>query len=283
MLEGCVISSEPRTRLVVNADGFGLSPSRTHGVVVAHTQGILTSTSVLGNVDDVASIASELARFPRLGTGAFLSLVGGAPVAKPESVPSLVDGEGKFFAQAREVALAWAKAALKPEDVEREFDAQVGRLRDHDLAIDHLCTRDHLGFLPIIARAAENVARRHGIPGLRVAVERPSLTWVTRPSRGLATAGLGAMAWLSRRQLGLRRHGPQTWGTFERGSLDEIHILEILGRLGPGGHELVCQPDLDPRMEDAPSHGEIAALTSIRVREALARRSIELCRWSDLF
>jgi hypothetical protein len=80
----------------------------------------------------------------------------------------------------------------------------------------------------------ENVARRHGIAGLRMAVERPTLAWTADLPRGMATAALGAMAWYSRRQLGARRHGPQSWGYFERGRLDEIRILEISGPDGSG-------------------------------------------------
>jgi hypothetical protein len=56
--------------------------------------------------------------------------------------------------------------------------------------------------------------------------------------------------------------------------------MEILGRLGPGIHELICAP----RESDDPNdRRELAALLSPRVRDGLARRGIELCRWSDLF
>jgi predicted glycoside hydrolase/deacetylase ChbG (UPF0249 family) len=159
----------------------------------------------------------------------------------------------------------------------------VARLRDLGLVIDHLSARGRVGFLPVVAQTMENVARRHGIAGLRTTVERPTLAWTADLPRGLATAAFGAMAWYSRRQLGSRRHGPQSWGDFERGRLDEIRILEVLGRLGSGSHELICQPDLDPSSQESPKRSEIKALTSTRVREALTRRHIDLCRWSDLF
>jgi predicted glycoside hydrolase/deacetylase ChbG (UPF0249 family) len=274
-------------RLVVNADGFGLTAARSQGVLAAHKRGIVTSTSVLGNAVDPEQIKRDLAIAPDLGVGVLLTLVGGFPVAKPQTVPSLVEAGGEFPARARDVLLAWAKAALRPDDIEREFDAQVARLRDLGLAIDHLNTRDHLGFLPIVAHAVENVARKHGIPGLRMAVEKPTLAWAAELPRGLATGALGGLAWFTRRQLGPRRHGPQTWGYLESGRLDEVRILEIIGRLGPGCHEIICQPEIDgqpkPVSQGAPPRSEVPALTSPRVREAIARRNIELCRWRDLF
>ena len=288
MLKSIVEFPHAKARLVVNADGFGMSAARTRGVLAAHLHGIVTSTSVLGNVADPHAIKAELAPVPNLGVGVLLSLEDGPSVAKPETVPSLVGSDGRFPSRARDVLLNWAKAILKPADIEREFAAQVARFRDLGLVIDHLCARSALGFLPIVARAIENVARKHGIAGLRTAVERPTLAWAADPPRGMATAMLGAMAWYSRRQLGFRRHGPQSWGYFESGRLDEIRILEILGRMGPGSHEIICQPDLDSssQWDQFPYHqmrGEVAALTSARVFLALSSRNIELCRWSDLF
>jgi hypothetical protein len=56
--------------------------------------------------------------------------------------------------------------------------------------------------------------------------------------------------------------------------------MEILGRLGPGIHELICAPR---ESDDPVESGELAALLSSRVRAGLARRGIELCLWSDLF
>ncbi len=274
-------------RLVVNADGFGASAERDRAVIATHRRGIVTSTSILGNVADPAAVKQALAAVPNLGVGVLLSLVGGAPVAPADTVPSLLGPDGSFAARPRDVVLAWAKAALKQDEVVQELDAQVSRLRDTGLPIDHLCSKDGLGFLPVIAQAQEKVARRHGIPGLRVAVEKPTLAWAAEPRRGMETAAMAAMAWFSRRDLGARRHGPQSWGFFESDRLDEVRILEILGRLGPGSHELICHPDLAADLEgdlaSAPRNSEVFALVSTRVRAVLADRQIELVRWADLF
>jgi chitin disaccharide deacetylase len=287
VLDSRVPSPSPAVRLVVNADGFGSSPDRDRAVLATHQRGIVTSTSILGNVADPAAVKQALAAVPSLGVGVLLSLVEGHPVAPPDTVPSLLGPDGKFLPKARDVVFAWAKAALKPDEVEQELDAQVSRLRDVGIAIDHLCSKDGLGFLPVVAQAQEKVARRHAIAGLRVAVEKPTLAWAAEPRRGMETAAMAAMAWFSRRDLGARRHGPQSWGFFESGRLDEVRILEILGRLGPGSHELICHPDLaaelDGDLPSTPRNSEAFALASTRVRSVLNDRQIELARWSDLF
>jgi predicted glycoside hydrolase/deacetylase ChbG (UPF0249 family) len=276
--------------LVVNADDFGMSAAISRGIVRAHREGIVTSTSLLGNTADLPRVRAMLAEVPTLGVGVHLALCGGRPVAQPDSIASLVTPEGTLPARGQDFITAWAKGRVVPAEIERELDAQVARVRDAGIAVDHLDTHHHLGFLPAVGRAVEAVARRHGIAGIRSAVERPTLAWVTDPRRGLEAGMITLSAWLTRRQLGALRHGPQSWGYVEAGHLDEIRILEIVGRLGPGPHELICHPG------EAPADGEqreasrryqrtaeLASLTSAKVRRALERRDIRLSRWGDLF
>ena len=85
------------------------------------------------------------------------------------------------------------------------------------------------------------------------------------------------MAWLTRRQMGPLRHGPLTWGYVESGRLDEVRILEIIGRLGPGAHELLCHPG------GPGGDREANALASAKIKPAIDERGIVLCRWRDLF
>jgi predicted glycoside hydrolase/deacetylase ChbG (UPF0249 family) len=279
-------NDEPTIRLVVNADGMGADPAIARGVLRAHREGIVTSTSILGNCADLGPVTALLADAPQLGVGVHLTLVEGAPVSSPAAVRSLVGPDGRFPARPSDLFLGWAKGSLRADDVEREMDAQVSRLRAVGLHLDHLDTRFHIGFLPTVGRAVEAVARRHGIPGIRMAMEQPTLGWIVEAQRGLMAAALGGLAWLTRRQLGALRHGPQTWGFVESGQLDEVRILEIVGRLGPGRHELICHPAEGPTAAAAPwadPARELRALTSPIVRHALAARGIALCRWADLF
>lgn len=267
--------------LVVNADGFGSSLLINKGILSAHEQGILTSTNILGNCTEPEKVVATLKGYPSLGVGVQLALVGGFPVAPSQTIPSLLGASDGFFERPQDILLQWAKAALSQEELEREFDAQVNRLRDCGLAPDHLCVQHHLGFLPVVIRAVQTVARTHRIAGLRVTMEAPNIGWVTEVPRGIRMAALTTLAWYTQRELGMLRHGPQTWGYFESGRLDEVRILEILGRLRKGSHELFCHPVLEG---DKPApRSEVFALQSPRVREALIQRGITLCRWADLY
>jgi chitin disaccharide deacetylase len=281
--------SGTETQLVVNADDFGLSPGVSRGIVRAHREGVVTSTSVLGNCDDLPGVCALLAEAPELGVGVHLSLVGGRPIGDVASVRTLTGPDGAFRRRAQDFFTSWMKGDIDIHEIETEFDAQVSRLRAAGLQPDHLNTHRHLGFVPAVGRALETVARRHHLPGIRSAVERPTLAWLTEPARGLEAGLLTGLAWLTRRQMGALRHGPQSWGFVEVGRLDEVRILEILGRMGPGAHELICHPgeedDVDGEPGEAPhlrAH-ELVALTSHKVRRAFERRGVKLCRWKDLF
>ena len=276
------LDAAPNIRLVVNADDFGMSPAISRGILRAHREGIVTSTSLLGNCADLDAARAALAEAPGLGVGVHLALVGGGPVADPASVPSLLAADGRFHGRGTAFIAAWTKRRIDAADVEREFDAQVARVRAAGIAIDHLDTHHHLGFLPVVGRSVEAVARRHGIAAIRSEIESPTLSWVTDPRRGLKAGVLTGLNWLTRRQLGARRHSAQSWGYVESGRLDEVRVLEIIGRLGPGTHELICHPGEEQTpLYDYP--GELTALTSAKVRRALGQRGVGLCRWGDLF
>jgi predicted glycoside hydrolase/deacetylase ChbG (UPF0249 family) len=281
--------SATATRLVVNADDFGQSPGVSRGIVRAHREGVVTSTSVLGNCADLPAACALLAEAPDLGVGVHLSLVGGRPISDVGRVGSLTDAQGNFPRRAQDFFTSWMKGHIQVDEIEVEFDAQVCRLRDAGLPLDHVNTHRHLGFLPAVGRAMEAVARKHKIPGVRSAVERPTLGWLMEPARGLEAGLLTGLAWLTRRRMGALRHGPQSWGFVEVGRLDEVRILELLGRMGPGAHELICHPGEEDEVETEPGEPphlrahELVALTSHKVRRAFERRGVELCRWRDLF
>ena len=100
-------------RLVVNADDFGRSPGITRGILRAHAEGIVTSTSLMVRYGaDSAAAAKEAGAHPGLGVGLHVDL------AEWE----LRDDEWRCV---YEVVPAGDAAA-----VEREVAAQVARFRD---------------------------------------------------------------------------------------------------------------------------------------------------------
>lgn len=81
-------------RLIVNADDFGLSRGVNLGIIEAHKNGIVTSTTLMVTMNEVEH-ALELAKnYPKLGIGLHLNCTLGKPITK---CPSLTKENGKFY------------------------------------------------------------------------------------------------------------------------------------------------------------------------------------------
>src|ERR1700682_2658486 len=62
------------TRLIVNADDFGLSAGTNAGILVAHAAGIVTSASLMVRQPSTISAVELWRRFPDLGVGLHFDL-----------------------------------------------------------------------------------------------------------------------------------------------------------------------------------------------------------------
>lgn len=250
-------------RLILNADDFGLTDGVTAGIVEAVEQGIVTSTTAMACVDGTAE---RLRRWgPRLPgrVGAHLQLTGGCPCLPASEVPSLAGADGLFPRKRRDLR------APAPEEVRREWEAQLARLRDSGIEPSHLDSHHHVHFEPAIFPVFLELARAQGLP---VRSNR-RFTRQLR-DRGIACPDLGVTEWYEE-------------------SLTAGHLLEIVGRafasLREGGTvELMCHPGRsDAELAKLSSYvagrdEELAVLCSPEVKEGLARQGVELVSMSAL-
>src|SRR5258705_420029 len=84
------------------------------------------------------------------------------------------------------------------------------------------------------------------------------------------------------------RHPERMFGLHQTGHVAEDYVLSVLAGLPQGGSEIYCHPALIDdearrwRPADYESEQELAALTSPRVRQAIAAAGIELITYRDL-
>ena len=278
-------------RLIVNADELGSTPEITDGIVRAHHEGIVTSASISGTAADLIDLKRRLATSPNLGLGGHLVLVGAAPIRPPAEIPSLVNDNGLLLDSPTELLSRWVRGKLNVSHLHDELRAQTTRLLKAGFGLDHLDTYLQLGFLPPVADALERVAQELRIRTIRSAIEGPTLSWFADLKKGLPMAMLGAFGYLSRRRMGAIRHGAQSWGLAESGGLSATRFLEILGRMGPGVHELICHPGLEPqesltllgKRQIFERRMELEVLCDPQTKSWLAQRGVELCRFKDVF
>ena len=142
-------------RLIVNADDFGLTRGVSEGILAAHRNGIVTSTTVLVNRPVAPSLLERLIA-SGIGVGLHLNLTLGAPITR---APSLTGSDGRFIRDARQAA-----ARARPDDVEREIEAQIQAFqRLLGRAPTHLDTHHHAGLLPPVGAIVLGLARRRGL------------------------------------------------------------------------------------------------------------------------
>ena len=281
-------------RLIVNADDFGLTPGVDRGIAAAVAAGTVTSVSVMANLAEPAAVARLAALRPGVSLGAHLNLTTGRPLTPAGDLPSLVDGEGNFHSLAVLTRRSLVRRTRRAE-VARELGAQIARLRDIGVAIDHLDSHEHVHLLPGVLGEVIRLAHRFGVPRMRT--HRPrllgrgdTLAYYRRHPRRLASHAAKRLIALRLRLAGIATPDGMVAGSLLREPVaggPRAEWQAIAGSLPPGIWELVVHPaDLDVARDATASArlgdlverrgAELAALLDPRFREMLATRGVAL-------
>ncbi len=270
-------------RLVINADDLGLHARIDEGIFAAHTGGVVTSATLLAT-GPTAAEAVRRARQSKLPLGLHLCLTTHlTPAAPAREVRWLAPG-GRFRRDWGELSAAWLARLVPAEEIVTEFRAQARRARELGAQIDHLDTHQHLHLLPGLTSIVEVLAAELGVP-VRWPSERPNRHWLLHPRSAMKAAVLGALARVKEPR-GVKR--VPAHGVFESGRLTERRLVRLIERLGPGDHEIVTHPGLHPgRVPQDPDwkyawEAELAAVLAPGVRDAIARRGIQLVSYGQL-
>jgi predicted glycoside hydrolase/deacetylase ChbG (UPF0249 family) len=155
--------------LIVNADDYGLTPAVSRGILRAHRQGIVTSTSVLAVAPGFPEASVWLSRVPSLGVGVHLAAVGEDPPLLPAAqIRSLVGRDGRLPPSWKHFLLHALSGRIRPADLESEFAVQIERVLALGVPVTHLDTHQHLHLWPEVREAVLRLARRFGIRGIRI-------------------------------------------------------------------------------------------------------------------
>ncbi|GDX87330.1 carbohydrate deacetylase [Gemmatimonadota bacterium] len=272
------------TRLVINADDFGISPAVNAGILEAHAAGSVTSTSMLVHCpgwDDAARLRDAA---PRLGVGLHLNLLVGAPTIA--GVTMIDRRTGRFLGLGALLRRALA-GRLDSAEIEAECEAQIAAIEALGVTLTHIDSHRHTHALPVVRRAVARVAARRRLP-LRRPVE--SHRWF--PNDGLSQFHRGVIAWSWRvTSVGAAATlAPDHFigVSMQGGDQFEAQITHLLDRLPSGSVELMVHPGrVDAALESVDGYTwqrtrELAALTSAPVLNRLRQDDIALIRFSEL-
>src|SRR6185503_19905717 len=243
-----------RVKLIVNADDFGISEAVNRGIVEAHDQGIVTSTSVMAT-GPAFEHALELARLrPSLAVGVHLVLTEQRPLS----------------------------GLVSMQEVRRELDAQIRRVRSAGIAINHLDGHQHVHVLPGVAQVVAELAEAHGISAVRYPAERLRGYMLSNVKHGGRVAEQMALnLFCAASPLKHLRRSDEFVGFYFGGRLDEANLETVLTGLPKRGTvELMCHPgheDMQPRADwQYAWAAERDALTSPRIRAIVMARGMQL-------
>ena len=130
-------------RLIVHADDFGLSHAANSGIVRAFNEGILTSTSVMPTGRAYEQGVRQLSEVDDLDLGIHLTLVEERPVSAPDSITTLVQGNGTLHSNSRHFANRYVRGAIDINEVRVELEAQIVKALNDGLAVSHLDSHQH--------------------------------------------------------------------------------------------------------------------------------------------
>ena len=166
------------SKLIINADDFGLHSAINEGIIVGHTKGAITSTSILASgaaFNEAVDMAKE---YPKLGIGIHIALVGGiAPVSDPSEIPSLVTNEGVFVDNYIEFMKRIYSGSINYDEVRTEIIKQVSKIMESGVNVTHIDGHQHMHVLPSILPIVLEQAMRYKIKAIRVPNEKITFKW----------------------------------------------------------------------------------------------------------
>ena len=256
--------------LIVNADDFGLCAEITTGIVKAHTDGIVTATSIVAN-GEYLNEGIKLLNDNRLDAGIHLTFVGGE---KPLTgrITGITDDNGNFRKSYREILPNLITGQFDRAALKKELYAQFALLKDSGVQPSHIDSHQHLHLMPSVRNMTIELAKHFGIKWVRL---------TTSGAEGLKNMALNLLS--GQMKLRLRKEKIGSADSFigfrQRGRIDERSLFLMMRRVKEGVTELMVHPGYDAseiygwgyRWTD-----ELAALTSPDIKKLLRDLEIRL-------
>lgn len=271
--------------LIVNADDYGYFRCVSRGIVKAATDGIVTATGVFANAPHFTEQAAMLRDCDILDVGVHLNLTEGTPLTS-ELRRSFSRGSGRF-PQKFAIARAILSGAIKTEDIQREWRAQIERCLENGLRLKFLNSHEHLHMLPRLFPIVRALAKDHDIQHIRFPTSR--LGGGTSNGSLFRGAVIKVLETINRRRAGTRT--ARFLGMEVSGKLDLPYLERSLSRLDAGEiYELMCHPGEFDAQEVTDARllryhdwqGELSALTSPAARDLLHRHRVRLIGYRHL-
>ncbi|MCQ2359218.1 MAG: ChbG/HpnK family deacetylase [Phascolarctobacterium sp.] len=235
--------------LIINADDFGLHEQINKGIIKGHTEGIITSTSIMPTAPAFEE-AVELAKAnPDLGIGIHLTLCTCVPSCLPKNkVSTLLGSDGNFLPSYVNFAKRYYTGGVKSSELEAELRAQFEKALSCGLNITHVDSHQHTHMLPGINALVIKLCKEYNVERVRVPKEDYFFTggYKVGLGRKIGRAGLSFCADMARPLV--KKAGLTTtdhfFGMLAGCNLNTELVGNIIKALPEGTSELMTHPGL---------------------------------------
>jgi chitin disaccharide deacetylase len=284
-------------RLIINADDLGFTSGVNRAIAKAHTDGVVTSTTLMANGPAFCEATEIAKQLPNLSIGCHVVLIDGRPVLPPAKLPSLTQAE-RFRDNLKTFAGRALTGQFDEGEITAEATAQIRKVQAAELCVSHLDTHKHTHIFPKVLRPLLQAAAECGVRAVRnpfgPRLPLPLSQLLKRPNLWTGWAEMRALGTLSGKfRKAVQRAGlitpDGTLGIEVTGTLDETLFTAIATDLPEGTWEFVCHPGYnDSDLQSAKTRLresreiELRVLTLPRAREILAQQGVELISYRDL-
>lgn len=277
-------------QLVITADDFGLHRDLDRGIREVCEKGVVTHVSLIANGEGTDEAAQFLKSHPQTSIGIHLNITEGKPLSDSNNLQPLLDKEGEFLGDHLKVGFAILCHPPVAKAVEQEYRAQIEKVLSLGVKILQINAHGHLHLHPYLFGRIMKLAKRYGIPFIRVVDEWPSPRFLIQSLKPWSkTILLWGLTWnvklCSRSVEGVALN--RSRGAFDSGHLTQRERLsQILSHLPDGFTELFCHPGTSSERsrkknpENYDPDGERKLMTSSETRELIQRSQIHLVNFS---
>ena len=280
-----------RLCLIFNGDDYGRAESINVAIVRAHEEGVLTSASLMVTGEAVEDATERARQHPTLAVGLHVVATGAKSALPPDEVPHLVDLGGHFPSNPFLAGVRYFFNRVVREELRREIVAQFERYLDTGLPLAHVDGHYLMHLHPTVFSILIPLAERYGAAGIRLPRDDLRLTLaLDRGHLADKITWVSLYSLLCRLAEGRLRRSPvaftdRVYGLAQTGHMHERFVVGLLRRISPAvrSAELYFHPSTRWLGEPyGPNPGDLAALLSPRVRQAVYERGAELTSYAAL-
>lgn len=276
-------------RVIINADDFGFSEGITTGIILAHKEGIVTSTTLMANMPYAAEAVSRLKEVPSLGVGVHLNVSQG-PALSAAGKAMLAESSGLMNHPGGSIIISASYNPRILKAIEAEFQAQIEWALEHGIKPTHLDSHRHCHAFPVIFSRVARLAKRYKIPYVR---------WYGEPLPGNGLIAGQARQKRIRKALTIFSRFNQflqdnlratrcAWGVEHTGVLNADLLIRLADLVRPGITEIITHPGLPDGISASNTRliesrkVELEALCNPDVKNAFLNNGIELIHYGEI-